>query len=309
VSSRSFRFGLQLTGRHLRAALATAQRAEVVGFDVVHTSDHVGPATMPPLTPLAAIAGVTERVRLCPLVINNDFHHPVLLARDVLALDALSGGRMELGIGAGHAFTEYAELGLSFDPARVRKARLAESVELLRLLLAGDTVTHAGVHYELHDVRVGAPTQDRIPILVGVNGPEALAHAAAHADVVGLTMLGPTRADGQHHDTRWEADRLDATVAHIRAEATAAGTAPALHALVQAVIVTDDRETAAAWFVDRGYVPTVADALATPFLAIGTHAQIAEHLYACRERWGISYFSVRDLDAFAPVVELTRRAP
>jgi len=307
VTDRTFRFGLQLPP-DAGDAVATAQRAEVAGFDVVHTFDHVGDGLMPPLVPLAAIAAATASVRLCPLVVNNDFHHPVHLARDVLALDALSGGRMELGIGAGHSFTEYAAIGLPFDPAAVRKVRLATAVELVRRLLDGETVSHSGPHYELVDVRVGAPVQERVPILVGVNGSNALAHAATHADTVGLTMLGRTLADGQRHETRWEAERLDATVAHIRSAARVAGTDPELQVLVQAVVVTDDRDAAADRFVGNGFVPTRADALVTPFLAIGTHAQIAEHLHECRERWGITYFSVRDLDAFARVIELLSRA-
>ena len=107
-----------------------------------------------------------------------------------------------------------------------------------------------------------ATATDRIRLcpLVGVNGRRALAHAVRHADTVGLTMLGRTLADSQRHETRWEADRLDATVAHIRAEAHAAGRDPELHALVQAVVLTDDRGAAAADAVARGTVPTVADA-------------------------------------------------
>jgi probable F420-dependent oxidoreductase len=239
-------------------------------------------------------------------VVNNDFHHPVHLARAVLTVDHLSGGRMELGIGAGHSFTEYEAIGVPFDPAPVRKARLAEAVELLRRLFDGETVTHAGAYYRLDGVDLGASAQPHLPILVGVNGRAALAHAATHADTVGLTMLGRTLEDGQRHETRWEADRLDATVASIRAASVAAGRDPELQVLVQQVIVTDDRDAVAGEMVTRGVVPTTQDALATPFLAIGTHAQIAAHLHECRERWGVSYFSVRELERFAPVIAFIR---
>ncbi len=303
---RPFRFGLQLPPTGVSGVVVRAQQAEAAGFDVVHTFDHVGPSVPPPLTPLAAIAATTDRVRLCPLVVNNDFHDPVLLARDVLALDHLSGGRMELGLGAGHSFIEYRAIGRDFDPPAVRKARLAESVELLRRLFDGGAVTHAGAHYRVDGVELGPGVQMRLPILVGVNGRTALTHAAAHADTVGLTMLGRTLDDGQRHETRWETDRLDATVARIRDAARAAGTDPELQVLVQQVVITDDRDTVAREMVARDVVPTEADALATPFLAIGTHAQIAAHLHECRELWGITYFSVRDLDAFAPVIGLVK---
>ena len=304
MTERPFRFGLQLPPTDCAGAVATAQRAEAAGYDVIHTCDHIGASVLPPLTPLAAIAVATERLRLCPLVVNGDFHHPLGLARDVVAIDHLSGGRMEIGIGAGHSFPEYAAAGLRFDPAPVRKARLAESVEVLRRLLDGETVDFAGAHVTLRAAAVGASLQEHLPILVGVNGRTALAHAVRHADTIGLMMLGRTLADGQNHETRWEASRLDDTVTHIRTEAVASGRDPELQALVQLVVVTDDRHTAALRMVERGLAPTVADILATPFLAVGTHEQIARHLHECRERWGINYFSVRDLEAFAPVISL-----
>ena len=166
---------------------------------------------------------------------------------------------------------------------------------ILRRLLDGETVTFAGEHYRLDEVRTMRAHQARLPILVGVNGRTALAHAARHADTIGLTMLGRTLDDGQRHEVRWEPDRLDRTVAHIRSEA--AGDGPELNALVQAVIVTDDRRAAAATVAERLEGLTSEVALSTPFLAIGTHDEIAAHLVECRRRWGISYFSVRDVEA------------
>jgi probable F420-dependent oxidoreductase len=231
-----FRFGYQCFGSDddLRTQ---ARAAEAAGFDVISTWDHIG-EELSPLLPLLAMADATERLRVCPMVINNDFHHPVQLAMEFADLDHLTGGRAELGIGAGHAFTEYAAMGLTFDPPAVRKRRLAESVEILRRLLDGEEVTHRGEHYQLDGVRTKRSMQERLPILVGVNGKEALAHAARHADIIGLMMLGRTLPDGQRHEVRWEADRLDATVAYIRDQA---GDRPVeLNALVQRVVITDD---------------------------------------------------------------------
>lgn len=270
------------------------------------TWDHVGDGWSP-LAPLLAIAEATERIRVCPLVLNNDFHHPVHLAREIAAIDHLSGGRVELGIGAGHAFTEYQAIGVGFDPPATRKARLAEAVVLLRRLLDGEEVTYAGRYYQLDGARTMRARQDRLPILVGVNGKAALAHAAKHADMVGLTMLGRTLEDGQRHAARWEPDRLDRTVAHIRAEAGSRWDSIELNALIQVVVVTQKRRTAAATVADRIDGLTPDDALATPFLAIGTHDEIADHLLECRRRWGISYFSVREIDSFAPVIERIRQ--
>ena len=271
----------------------------------MHSWDHVVDGWSP-LIPLMAIADCTTTLRICPLVLNNDFHHPVHLAQELASLDHLSGGRLEVGIGAGHSFTEYEAIGQHFDLPRVRKARLAEAIEILRQLLDGETVTYGGEHYSLDNVRTLRARQDHVPLLVGVNGKRALAHAAQHADIIGLTMLGRTLEDGQRHEVRWEQERLDETVRYIREQAGERWEQVELNVLVQAVVVTDDRRKAAEQLASRVPGLSVHDALCAPFLAIGTHDEIADHLEVCRKRWGISYFSVRDLDGFAPVIHRLR---
>ena len=304
---RPFRFGYQLTTDDPVEVRRQAEAAEAAGFDVLCSFDHLGDH-FSALAPLAAAAGWTDRIRLCPLVLNNDFHHPVFLAQELASLDRLSGGRLEVGIGAGHSFTEYQAAGVGFDPPAVRKARLAESVEVLRRLLDGESVTYTGEHYRLEGAATLRPHQPHVPILVGVNGRAALAHAARHADAIGLTMLGRTLPDGHHHEVRWEPDRLDATVGWIREQAGGRRDQLELNALVQAVIVTDDRQDAAAKLVGSVAGLTIADTLAAPFVALGTEDEIAEHLLRCRARWGISYYVVRELDTFAPILERLRRA-
>ena len=304
-AQRPFRFGYQARGGSADELRDQARRAEAAGFDVVSTYDHLGTGWGPTL-PLLTMAEATERIRVCPLVINNDFHHPALLAAEYSHLDHLTGGRAELGIGAGHSFTEYEAMGLPFDPPAVRKARMAEAIEIIRPLLDGEEVTFTGEHYRIDKVQIMRARQERLPILAGVNGRAALAHAARHADSIGLMMLGRTLADGHQHEVRWQADRLDATVAHIEASAAAAGRSPELNALVQVVNVTGDREAALLELVDGIESLAIDDARTTPFLAVGTHDEIADHFLRCRERWGISYLSVRDIDGFAPVVERLR---
>jgi probable F420-dependent oxidoreductase len=304
---RPFRFGFQVRQASADELRTLARDAEAAGFDVISTWDHVVDGWAP-LAPLLAMADCTRRLRLCPLVLNNDFHHPVHLARELASIDQLSGGRLEVGLGAGHAFTEYAAIGQPFDPPAVRKARLAEAVEILRRLLDGQEVTFAGEHYRLERVRTLRARQERVPILVAVNGRRALAHAARQADILGLAMLGRTLEDGQRHEVRWQADRLERTVAFIRDQAGERSAGLELNALVQAVVVTNDRLGAAQELTKQVVGLSVEDALATPFLALGTHDDIAEHLQACRRRWGISYYTVRELEAFAPVIERLKHA-
>ncbi len=304
---RPFRFGFQCTSTAPDEVARAARRAEDAGFDVFQVGDHVG-AEPSALLGLAAAAAHTERIRIGTLVLNNDLRHPVVLAQEAATLDHLSGGRLELGLGAGHSFTEYAAMGKTFDPPAVRKARLAESVEILRSLLDGGAVSYRGAHYELDEAVALVPRQDHLPLLVGVNGRSALAHAVRHADIVAPTMLGRTKEDGQHHAVRWEASRLDATVEWMEQAAGERWVALELHALVQAVVITEDRARTAAELAERIGLD-VSDALSTPFLCIGTHDEIAQHLLACRQRWGFSYYTVRDADAFAPVLPLLREPP
>jgi probable F420-dependent oxidoreductase len=303
---RPFRFGYQVKVDDPVELHRQAQAAEEAGFDVLCTFDHLG-ASFSALAPLVSAAGCTRHIRLCPLVLNNDFHHPALLAQELATLDRLSGGRLEVGIGAGHSFTEYAAAGMSFDAPKVRKARMAEAVEILRRLLDGVTVTHAGEHYRLDGVTILTPQQSHVPILIGVNGRAALAHAARHGDTIGLTMLGRTLADGHSHEVRWAPERLDRTVAWIRACAGDRAPALELNALVQALIVTDDRVGAADALSAEVDGLSAADALVTPFIAVGSTDEIADHLLQCRARWGISYYVVRDIDPFVGVMERIRR--
>jgi probable F420-dependent oxidoreductase len=301
-----FRFGLQVLTADSRAALVErARRAEDLGFDILQTADHLD-ELLPPLITLAAVAGVTTTLRVGTLVLNNDFRHPVVLAREAAAVDLLSEGRLELGLGAGHSEPEYRSAGLTFDRPGVRIARLAESLAIVDGLLAGHEVTTAGAHYAVTGARVfPTPVQrPRPPLLVGGGAPRVLALAARTADVVGLTGTGPTRPDGKHLvPTHWAPAAVDAQVAHVRAEAAAAGRPPPeLHALVQVVTVTDDRQ--AALEAIQPHLPelTLEDLDGTPYLLVGTVDAIVDQLEAARERWGFSYVTVRDEEAMAPVV-------
>jgi probable F420-dependent oxidoreductase len=301
--SHPFRFGFQLRTGTADELRDQARRAEAAGFDLVCSWDHVSDGWSA-LLPLLAMAEAAPTIRVCPMVINNDFHHPVHLASEIAGLDALTGGRVELGIGAGHAFAEYAAIGQPMDPPPVRKRCLAESIEILRMLLDGEEVTFAGEHYRITTARTMRSTQKRLPILVGVAGREALAHAARHADAIGLMGLGRTLPDGLRHEVRWQPERLTATVDHIRANA--GEREPELNALVQVVEVTDDRRAAAERLAVAIDGLTVEDALVTPFLALGTHDEIAEHLLACRQRWGITNDTVRSIEDRAPVIARLR---
>lgn len=301
---RPFRFGFQASTTDAADLVGAARAAEAAGFDVFQVGDHVG-TQLNPFVALAAAAAATSTIRVGTLVLNNDLRHPVAVAQEVATLDRMSNGRVELGLGAGHSFTEYGSIGLRFDPPSVRKARLAEAIEILGPLLAGEEVTYSGSHYRVARAQTLRPLQAHVPLLVGVNGRTALQHAAMYADTVALTMLGRTLEYGQHHEMHWEAERLDSTIDHIRKSSGDRWPQLELHALVQAVVDTESRSQIAE-DLSRELATPPSDVMSTPFLCLGSSEEMAQHLLACRDRWGISYFTVRDIEKFTPVMARVR---
>ncbi|MGI9596839.1 MAG: TIGR03621 family F420-dependent LLM class oxidoreductase [Acidimicrobiales bacterium] len=277
--------------------------AETAGFDVITVADHIGATMASPMIALARLAGTTDTIGLGTMVINNDMRNPVQLAWEAATLHRLSGGRFELGLGAGHTPHEYDETGIPFDRPAVRKQRLAEAVEIISALLRTGTVDHQGEHYRVDAAKI-EPVAEPLPILVGGNGTALLRHAARHADIIGLQGLGRTLEDGHRHTVRFSIDHLESQLAVI-ADA-AGGNRPELNALVQACTITDDRQAELDEMVDRIEGMTFEDASATPYLAIGSVDEIAAQMIAARDTWGISYFTTRTMD-MAPVIERVRQ--
>lgn len=175
----------------------TARSAESLGFDSVWISDHFflslhrygGPAepygTPEALTALAAVATVTERVRLGTLVLSTGFRHPALLAKSAVTIDALSGGRLDLGLGAGWYEDEYRAFGYEFPDAGRRFEMLEETLVVLGLLFGEGPATWEGRHFRLHEAfaRPEPVQKPRPPVWVGgKGGPRLLRLVARHAD-------------------------------------------------------------------------------------------------------------------------------
>ncbi|GAA2708979.1 MULTISPECIES: LLM class flavin-dependent oxidoreductase [Streptomyces] len=170
---------------------ASWERAEALGFHTAYTYDHLswrtfrdGPwfGAVPTLT---AAAGVTSRMRLGTLVTSPNFRHPVTLAKELISLDDISGGRITLGIGAGGSgFDATALLGPGREPwsPRERADRFAEFVPLLDRLLTEPVVSHEGEHYAAHEVRniPGCVQRPRLPFAVAATGPRGMRLAARH---------------------------------------------------------------------------------------------------------------------------------
>jgi probable F420-dependent oxidoreductase len=306
MAPRPFRFSVSAwsapSGADWRA---TARKAENLGFDMLVVPDHLSKRMFPPLPALASAAEATTRLRIGTLVLNNDFRHPALVARDAATLDLLSDGRFELGLGAGHMQDECAQLGVTFDDAPTRIARLSESVKVIRGLLAGETVDFEGEHYTIRGHELSPmPIQRPLPLLIGGNGRAVLELAAREASTVGFTGFFPGPAAGQVRATHFTAARLEQRIALVRAAAGERFASLELHALVQAVLPSDDPRQAAAGLIPRAPGLTVDDLLRSPFLLFGSPQSMADALLLHRERLGLSHFTVFEpaMDAFAPVI-------
>ncbi|HET6550065.1 MAG TPA: LLM class flavin-dependent oxidoreductase [Solirubrobacter sp.] len=165
--------------------LAMARAAEEVGFDSIWLGDHLlhdDPERGPweAWTLLAALAAVTERVTLGPLVACLGFHPPGLIAKMAATVDEVSGGRFVLGVGAGWNRHEFDAFGLPYDR---RVARFEEAFAIIRALLAGERVTLAGQFHTADDAILLPPLRRPVPLMIGSNGPRMLSIAAPHSQV------------------------------------------------------------------------------------------------------------------------------
>jgi probable F420-dependent oxidoreductase len=305
---KPFRFGVSVWHVASRAELAEkARKIEALGYDTLSFPDHLN-ERIAPLPALVAAADATTRLRVGTNVLNNDLRHPVLVAREAAAIDLLTDGRLQLGLGAGSIKSEYDQAGLRFETGRVRVERLAEAVAVIKALLKGDEVTFSDAHYQVagHTIAPLPVQKPHPPILIGGNGPRLLALAAREADVVGFS--GITFRDGGASPpdvSAWRAAAVDERVRLVREAAGEERYARIeLNALVQRVIVTEDRHAAAEELARRWPQLTPSELLQSPYVLVGTVEQMVEDLQARRRRWGIFYYAIHEpyLDDFAPVV-------
>jgi luciferase-like monooxygenase len=177
--SRRMRFGLTTAlPRPAGEARDFAQGVEAGGFDVLTFADHLGPIAAP-FTGATAAGVVTDRLHVGTLVLNNDFRHPVETAREAAGIATATGGRFELGIGAGHMKSEYDAAGLPFGGGGVRVSRLDESAPLIRALLVGEPVDFAGQHYTMQAVAGSLELNALIQAVVVTDDREAAAEELA----------------------------------------------------------------------------------------------------------------------------------
>lgn len=312
-----FRFGV--INEQMKAPTAWfdhVRRVEALGYSTLLLRDHFVPDFFgdqyAPLVALMAAANVTTTLRLGTMVIDNDYRHPVMLAKEAATLDCLSGGRFELGIGAGWLRTEYEQAGLPFDRAGVRIDRLAESIRVMKGIWSEEPVTFAGQHYQVTGINgVPKPLQrPHPPLLIGGGKERMLKLAGREANIVGI-LTSDVSSGTLISDI---GERLPAAVQQkvdwIRQGAGARFDQIEL-SLIPTIIFTDDRRRhIAALICQQGWDVTVEDVLQMPSMLIGSVEEMVRDLQTRRATYGFSYYVVSDdqMEAFAPVVEWLRVA-
>jgi probable F420-dependent oxidoreductase len=267
---------------------ARCRRAEELGYDVILVPDHLG---MPaPFPALVAAAEATERPRVGTFVLNAAFWNPTLLAREAAGTDALTEGRLELGIGTGYVREEHDRAGIEFLSPGGRVDHLRHTVEELDRLLRDDT-------------RLPRSAQKpRPPLLIGGNGDRVLRLAAQFAEIVAFTGAVSDRNGTLAPLT---AEQLDGRVTAYRRFAAGRESPAELNLLIQHVRTTRDRRAAVREVLPKTPHLDEDQALALPLVTVGTVRQMAEQLREQRERYGFSYLTVLEpnMEAFAPVLQ------
>jgi probable F420-dependent oxidoreductase len=303
MAALRFAAGVTATSDFPTIAAACAA-AEDGGFDTFTRPDHLlaeGTLGAPSgtlhecFTTLAALASRTTRIRFVPVVACNSFRHPPLLARMVASLDVLSGGRMELGIGAGWHRREYEAYGYAFPPMPERLARLREAIAVMKRLWTGEPVDHDGPHYRLRAARC-TPTplqQPRPPLLVGGGGPGLLAIAAAEADVVNVVPPASHGAADREEVRRFTLARFKKKATTVRRLAEEAGRDPGSLTLSAIFFVQMTEDAAATRQVHQAiaarYGLTLADAENFPLTFAGTPDVLRERVAERLAALGVGY--------------------
>ena len=294
MAQRPFRFGVVVAqARSGEEWAEKARRVEALGYATLVMPDNIE-HSLAPFPALTAAAAATRALRVGTYVIDNDYRNPVVLAKEAATVDLLSGGRLELGMGAGRpsAARDNQMLGIPFDPGGVRVARLAEALAIVKGLLAGERVGATGAHYAVADAAVspGPVQRPRPPIMVAGSGKRLLALAAREADIVALGIGPDETEESAAEKVGWLREAAGERFGQLELNVNLVAVGRQVARYVAAQFGAD-----AAALARSGAVAALA----------GTTDEMCERLVARREALGISYVMVSEelMEAFAPVVE------
>jgi probable F420-dependent oxidoreductase len=302
--ARPFRFGIQLSTAPTGADWAgLARQAEDLGYSTLFLPDHFGDQ-LAPVPAMMAAADATTSLRVGTLVHDNDYKHPLVLAKELATIDVLSGGRLEVGLGAGWMQSDYDQSGIPMEAPGVRVSRMEEGIAVLKGCFGPGPFSFSGEHYEItgHDA-LPKPVQSPLPLLIGGGAKRVLSLAAREADIVGINPSihsGQVDAAAAQNGASAETDQK---LAWVREAAGDRYADLEINILQFAGIITDDRQSTAEMMAPLFGLPP-SELETYPHVCIGTVEEITESLLQRRERWDASYivFQGDTMVPMAPVV-------
>jgi probable F420-dependent oxidoreductase len=308
MSTRPMRFATQSGGAPSgQEWIDRAKRLEALGYDTLAMPDHMIGGAWAAMPSLTVAATVTRTLRVGTLVIDNDFRNPTVFARECATVDALTNGRFEIGIGAGWLDRDYQSTGIPFDRGRVRVARLAEAVTLMKRLFTEEQVTFAGEFYKVEkaECRPKPVQQPYPPFLIAGGGLDILALAGREANIVAIVPAGIT-GSGKIPPENFTLETMRGQIGLVR-DAGGARFGEIELSMFLDCTLSDDREKSIAELAEKGRVaPDVVRNNA--YRGIGTLRDIRDHIIRVRDAIGVTYFCLRgpDVESLGPIVgELT----
>jgi probable F420-dependent oxidoreductase len=258
-----------------------------------------------PVPALMSVADATSKLRVGALVWDNDYKHPVVLAKELATMDLLSDGRLELGIGAGWMISDYEQSGIPYERAGLRIDRMIEGIDVMKGCFAEGAFSYAGKHYTITNYN-GSPKPIQAPcppILIGGGGKRVLTYAAQVADIIGINATMSAGAVGPEAISTMTAEAVDEKVDIVRDAVGSRISHVEMNIRAFMVNITDDAAGAISRLA-KGIGVEERMVAETPFALMGPPSKLIEDLIARRERWGFSYVIVggEDIEKFAPVV-------
>jgi probable F420-dependent oxidoreductase len=314
TAMRPFRF-LVSTSEHFDGPglAAFARRAESIGYSALMIPDHlVGQYS--PVPVLASVVAATEKLRVGTFVFNNNLRHPAVLAQDLATVDRLSGGRLEVGLGAGWNKPEHDAIGIPFEPVGTRVGKLAESIQVFKGCFGEEKFSFDGRHYTItdYDAQPKPVQRPHPPIFIGGGGKRVLTLAAQEAQIIGLAPRLTKDAQGlptldipsitlaaTEEKIGWVRDAAGDRFAGLELNSYPTG---------GPMVLTNDAKGEAGRRVDQlrertGVELTAREIMESPHQFIGSIKELTQKFTDLRERLGISSFLLDDLETFAPIVE------
>lgn len=301
----AFRFTVQLPGAPTgKAWRDLARKVEDLGYSTLYVPDHLD-GQWGPLVALTVAAEATTTLNVGSLVLDNDFRHPLVVAKELAALDLASEGRFEFGLGAGWMHTDYETSGIAFDDASTRISKMEEALEIFRRLFAGETVDHHGAHYDVAGATL-TPTPHTLggpKVMVGGGSKRVLSIAGRHASIVSMVPSLAAGAVGPEVAVGGVAAKYDERLAWVREAAGERFGEIELQVWTAFAQIADDAQS-----VYEAMGPlfglTAEQVAEAPVALVGSVPSVIDQLEARRARFGFSNIVLHEaeFEAFAPVV-------